>query len=546
MTISVQQQVDFLWKKLGYNVAKTEVPSNKDATNESIPSSPFIPGDKIWTQSEQIPGVLPSASSGIVAVYSDSNSNAVACTMDNTATDNRTWLTGLTDWVPTTFGSTYQMKVYLAPLVCPNPQAVGVQLYAAGANNNDEYYFDHESGILNFIGDNLPSQDFTGKRLYVCGARYVGLKGVNSLASGSFGNITITGNTISSTNDINFAPTGNIFAGGATIGNVGYPSLPTDVATVQYVLASLGSVQANAIHQGDTSISINDTGIGGVITVKIDGVTTATFNPTSTTFGDISLSGSTVTSTAGDLVFTAPAGAIITTPIVTAMKIPTGSTTDRPAVGEIGSIRYNTTSGMIEVFDGATWINTQAQLSSQTIYGDGVQGTFPLDKPAYANNLLVVTNGVVQTPGLAYVTSGATITFAEVPASTDVIELRFISQSVTATTNVAATTSVDATTFNIGTNSVILDMFSGMAYSAAKYTVQVTNNTTNQTQLVEVLLTHNGTDEAQIHTTQTVMTGAEPTLVSYSASVSAGTVMLSVISSVPNVKLRVSKTYFTP
>jgi hypothetical protein len=546
MAISLQQQVDFLWKKLGFNVAKTEVPSNKDATNESIPSSPFIPGDKIWTQSDLIPTVIPAVTTSIVEVHSDAASSAITCAMDITATSNRTWLTNLTDWVPTTFGSTYQIKVYLAPWGCPNPQTVGVQLYAAGTNNNDEWYFDHESGILNFIGDNLPAVDFSNKTLYVCGARYKGLKGVGALLSGTFGNITISGNTIASSSTINLAPVGNIYAGGGIIGNVGYPTLPSDAATVQYVLDSLGSVQSNAIHQGDTSIGINDSGVGGTVTVKVDGTITSTATVTTTTFNTIALSGSSISSTAGDLTLSAPAGAVITTPLITAMKLPTGATTDRPASPDIGLIRFNSTSGMVEVFDGASWVNTQAQISSQTLYGDGTTTTFTLDKSAYANNLLVVTNGVVQTPAIAYVTNGTTITFAEPPMSTDVIDIRFMSQSVTATTNVASTSVVDAAMIGIGTNSVILDMFNHLAYSAAKYIVQVTNNATQQTQLVEILLTHNGVNEAQLHVTQTSMTGSEPTLVSYSASVSSGTVVFSAVSSVSNVKVRLSKTYFTP
>ena len=383
MTISVNQQVDFLWKKLGYNVAKTDVPTLKDATNESISSTPFIPGDKIWTQSDLIPPVLPAATTPIVQVYN--GTTAVACTMDNTATTNRTWLTGLTDWVPTTFGSTYQIRVFLDNVGAPNPMLSGQQLYAMGSNANDEWYFDHESGVLNFIGDNLPALNFAGKTIYVCGGRYAGYKGVNALAAGTFGNITISGDTISSTGNLLFSVNGNINAGGSTITNLGTPSAPTDAATVQYVLTAMGSIQANAITQGDSSIAIADTGALSTATIKLNNQTVSTFTPTSATIQGVSFTGSTISSTLGDLVLAAPAGQSITTTATTAMQVPTGSTLDRPASPAQGFVRFNSSSGTLEVYDGANWINALAQIAFQTIYGDGLSATFPLDRPDYAD-----------------------------------------------------------------------------------------------------------------------------------------------------------------
>jgi hypothetical protein len=38
MALADSTKVDFLWKKLGFGVAKTAPPANKEAFNESIPS----------------------------------------------------------------------------------------------------------------------------------------------------------------------------------------------------------------------------------------------------------------------------------------------------------------------------------------------------------------------------------------------------------------------------------------------------------------------------------------------------------------------------
>ena len=45
---------------------------------------------------------------------------------------------------------------------------------------------DYESGVLNFIGTNLPNgHTFTGKSVYIEGCRYTGTFGVGSLGGGS-------------------------------------------------------------------------------------------------------------------------------------------------------------------------------------------------------------------------------------------------------------------------------------------------------------------------------------------------------------------------
>lgn len=213
MTISTNQQVDYLWKKLGYGLTKTDTPANKLAFNESIASPLLLRGDRVWQESSSIPAVIPSSSLAQVTVYKDSLSNTVECTSDITATANRTWKTGLIDWIPVEFGSTYLVKVYLDTTGSTTPQTTGTQLFQAGAGNSDEWFFDYQSGVLHFIGDNLPSQTFTGKSIFVSGARYTGEFGVGSAPGqdANIANLTVVDTTISTVNtnaNIIIDPTG--------------------------------------------------------------------------------------------------------------------------------------------------------------------------------------------------------------------------------------------------------------------------------------------------------------------------------------------------
>jgi hypothetical protein len=177
MAISNGQKIDYLWKKLGYGAAKTDTNSNKLAINEAIPSPLLLRGDKIWSNAGSIPTIIPATTTSIVEVYL--GTNAIECAEDNTATAKRTWKTNETDWIPPEFGSTYQVKVYAAASGAADP-TTGTQLFAAGSGNNDEWFFDYQAGVLNFIGDNLPSS-LGSLKVYIVGARYVGATGTNSV-----------------------------------------------------------------------------------------------------------------------------------------------------------------------------------------------------------------------------------------------------------------------------------------------------------------------------------------------------------------------------
>lgn len=203
MAISDSQKLDYLWKKLGYGVSKTDTNANKKASNEAISSPLLIRGDRIWTESEFIPNVKPISDTYYVAIYDDANASSVEATEDTTSTARRTWKTNLTNWIPPEFGSTYQVKVYVANPSISTPQSSGTQLFATGSGNDDEWFFDYQSGLLHFIGASLPSSVTSGKSIYIVGARYTGALGPNAnTVNGSFSANSLIAQTVVTNNII--------------------------------------------------------------------------------------------------------------------------------------------------------------------------------------------------------------------------------------------------------------------------------------------------------------------------------------------------------
>ncbi len=195
MAITDSKKVDYLWKKLGYGATKTDTNAAKKAPNEAIASPLLLRGDKVWQQASDIPAVMPGSNTAVVTVYTTSAPDE--CTNDGTATANRTWKTGLTDWIPPEIGSTYQLKVYIHTTGNAGSAASGgTQVFATGSGNDDEWFFDYQSGVVHFIGANLPNGvSFSGKSVYVSGARYTGTFGVGG-ASSSLGNLTADDTTL--------------------------------------------------------------------------------------------------------------------------------------------------------------------------------------------------------------------------------------------------------------------------------------------------------------------------------------------------------------
>ena len=246
MAISDTQKVDYLFKKIGFGTTKTDTNANKLAANESIASPLLLRGDKVWQQAGDIPAVKPSASNSIIGVYT--GATTVECTEDITATGNRTWKTNSTDWIPPEFGSTYLVNVYIHTSGdAANAEDISNKVFVTGSGNNDEWFFDYQSGVLNFIGDNLPNGvNFSGKSVYIAGARYIGTFGVGASAGedANIGNLTISDTTISSSNNdsiiLNPAGTGQVEITGTDA-----VTIPNGT-TAQRPTGELGDIRVNS------------------------------------------------------------------------------------------------------------------------------------------------------------------------------------------------------------------------------------------------------------------------------------------------------------
>jgi len=261
-TFNESQKIDYLWKKVGYGVAKTAGTTgagSKEAFNESISSPLLYRGDLIWMQSDQITSSPPGSTDSIIEVYKDGGgggySPTVECTEDLTSPDNQTWNTNLSNWIPTQFGDNYLVQVYVANSGISNPQSVGTKLFQSGSGTDDTWFFDYQAGVLNFNGAVIPSQivsPITGKSIYIVGYRYVGLIGVTNSST----NITVQdeGSNIVATTTINF--TGS----GVTVSDV------SGVATVEITGGSGGS---SNIANGTSNVSIATS--GGNITTSVAG-----------------------------------------------------------------------------------------------------------------------------------------------------------------------------------------------------------------------------------------------------------------------------------
>ena len=213
MAISIAQYIDLLVKKL-QGVAKTAPFDQKGPSNESIASPPLLRADVIWADSGNIPNVAANIA-GLALAYRGANS--IQCQPDFTVVPiggiRPTWLTNLTYWIPQEFGATWLPKVYVGPPNVANIEASGTQIFSAGSGGTGEYYFDTQAGLINFIGNTIPSVLTSGNVLYVSGYRYVGQVGISN---DSYSNANVSAYLASNANVTLSIGTGNI----TTQGNV--------------------------------------------------------------------------------------------------------------------------------------------------------------------------------------------------------------------------------------------------------------------------------------------------------------------------------------
>ena len=257
-------------------------------------------------------------------------------------------------------------------------------------------------------------------------------------SSGAFTTLTSSGLTTFTNATDSSAPTNGavVITGGLGVGkdlNV------TTEANIGNVTINNLTISSNITNQG---LNINPNGTG--VTTINSGLNASRTAINGTAANTLVVSGTQVGVNTSSFI----SGATFQVNALDSMLLPVGSIGDRPGSPSAGMIRYSTSQGTIEWYNGSSWgiptgDFTVVVANSQTGNGSATIFTLPVANASTAGTIVSI-NGVVQQPTSAYSITGANVTFTEAPASTDVIDFRVFTTTtqVTAVTDIAGTTGI--------------------------------------------------------------------------------------------------------
>lgn len=377
--------------------AAGNITGNNVLANSAVTAVGNITGGNITTNGE-IGAVGNITGSNLIATVSVITVS-VAASGDITA-NNLSILGNISsDWILTenaNIGNAEITNLSVTDLDTVGNVSVGGDLVANNITANNQINTQTLSAAGNIAADNILANlavsaatgDFSG----------------NVSASYVFGNLQAGGNNT----EVQFNDSGII---------AGSPSLVFDKTANAFTVSGnitgnqvfSDTVTANLVSSVNVAVSGNITYAGAVIGNLITGNDALTLQ--SQNDQDITLD---------------PGLGLVDIDAVTGLVIPTGNTGQRPGSAVTGTIRYNTDADRIEVYDGSEWDQVVSDVIAQAITPDGVSNTYVLTRASTDAATLVAINGIVQLPTVAYTVASNSITFAEVPQSTDIIDIRFL------------------------------------------------------------------------------------------------------------------------
>tara|TARA_R110000868_G_scaffold139909_4_gene355092 strand:- start:215 stop:634 length:420 start_codon:yes stop_codon:yes gene_type:complete len=109
-----------------------------------------------------------------------------------------------------------------------------------------------------------------------------------------------------------------------------------------------------------------------------------------------------------------------------AIRVPVGSSADRPTAPINGQLRYNTTDNVMEMYVNGAWailgVVGLVTITKDTFTGDGSTTAYTMSiSVANVQDIIVHVGNVHQNPDVAYTVSGTTLTFTSPPPETHTI-----------------------------------------------------------------------------------------------------------------------------
>jgi hypothetical protein len=245
----------------------------------------------------------------------------------------------------------------------------------------------------------------------------------------STGNAVISGGYISALTNA-YITTGQItnFSTGNAVINGGYISALSNITATTGNVESWYATQLNSTTANITGLTSTNFSSGNVLITGGYINSLANANIGNLHFADITISSLTGNVTIQPLLSNSNAVVIIAG--TSALQLPSGTTGEQPTLVANGSIRWNSTTSDIEYYSGASWQPITGKVDNQIITPDGSSVAYTLNHASIAEGIIVSINGTLQQPGVAYTVSDTTITFTEIPLTTDIISVRFIASGI--------------------------------------------------------------------------------------------------------------------